>query len=92
MVWIKVAKVMSQRLYFVSMYKEDSAIWSSFTCSNRSLVAKKKVRGVKHRVQEVVYVCVCVCVRARSYSKLHCMEGGQRMFLNVSLVAQCRAS
>ena len=62
MVWIKVAKVMSQRLYFVSMYKEDSAIWSSFTCSNRSLVAKKKVRGVKHRVQEVVYVCVCVCV------------------------------
>lgn len=90
MVWIKVAKVTSQRLYFVSMYKEDSAIWSSFTCSNRSLVARKKARGVKHRVREVVCVCVRACTR--SYSELHCMEGGQRMFVNVSLVAQCRAS
>jgi len=32
MVCIKLAKVISQRLYFVSMFKEDSAIWNSFTC------------------------------------------------------------
>jgi hypothetical protein len=58
-VWIKLAKVMSKRLYFVSMFQEDSAIW---VLLNRSLAVKKKARGVKHRVREVVCVCVCVCV------------------------------
>jgi hypothetical protein len=32
-VCIKLARVTSQGLYFVSTFKEDSAIWNSFTCS-----------------------------------------------------------
>jgi hypothetical protein len=53
-VWIKLNKVMSKRLYFVSTF-QDSAIW---VLHNRSLAVKKKARGVKHRVRDGVCVCV----------------------------------
>jgi hypothetical protein len=60
-------------------------------------VVKKKARGVKHRVREVV--CVCVCARARAcvcvYTFLQrtAVHGGSaKHFLKVSLVAQCKGS
>jgi hypothetical protein len=50
----------------------------------------KKERGVKHGVEKF---CVCVCVYVHvPTANCSAWKQGKACFLNVSLVAQCKAS